>query len=390
LTWTLWSFHNIIDIFIKYYVKIQIKKKSMKKRYIGIMSGTSLDGIDIALCWIDRDSCILEASLSMPFDIELKKKILSAIGGATTLKEIGEIDSHLALEFAKAVNLLLEQENLKSKDIEAIGSHGQTLWHEPNGEYPFSMQLGNPSVLAVETGIAVVADFRSKDIAVGGQGAPFAPLFHRELFGHIEGCAVVNIGGMANISIFSSTLLGYDSGCGNVLMDMWIEESLGFAYDRDGAWAESGTVYKPLLSNLLSDNYFKLNYPKSTGREYFNKSFLRKYLEPFDKISDEDIQATLLALTVQTIADEIKKFSIKKLLVCGGGARNSYLMRELQAELPAIEVDTTDSYGVSSDDMEAMIFAWFAYKRLQNENIELKTVTGANSNRILGGIYASD
>jgi anhydro-N-acetylmuramic acid kinase len=244
--------------------------------------------------------------------------------------------------------------------------------------------------LAVETGIAVVADFRSKDIAVGGQGAPFAPLFHRELFGHIEGCAVVNIGGMANISIFSPSLIGYDSGCGNVLMDMWIGECLGEPYDRGGIWAESGRVHEALLHNLLSDNYFKVNYPKSTGREYFNKHFLRKYLEPFDKISEEDIQATLLALTVQTIANEIKKFSIKKLLVCGGGARNSYLMRELQAELSTIEVDTTDSYNVSSDDMEAMIFAWFAYKRLQNENIDLKTVTGAKENKILGGIYASN
>ncbi|NEW60513.1 anhydro-N-acetylmuramic acid kinase, partial [Sulfurovum sp. bin170] len=307
-----------------------------------------------------------------------------------TLKEVGEIDHRLALEFAKAVNLLLKKESLKAEEIVAIGSHGQTLWHEPNGKYPFSMQLGNPSVLAVETDIVVVADFRSKDVASGGQGAPFAPAFHRELFGHMEGCAVVNIGGMANISVFSSTLIGYDSGCGNVLMDMWISECLGEAYDRDGVWAKSGTIHETLLNNLLSDSYFKLTYPKSTGREYFNKSFLRKYLEPFDKITDEDIQATLLALTVRTIADEIKKFSIKKLLVCGGGARNGYLMRELQSGLSKVEVDTTDSYGVSSDDMEAMIFAWFAYKRLRNENIDLKTVTGAKNNTILGGIYASN
>jgi anhydro-N-acetylmuramic acid kinase len=296
----------------------------------------------------------------------------------------------LAFEFAKAVNLLLEQKRLKAEDIEAIGSHGQTLWHEPNAEFPFSMQLGNPSVLAVETGVTVVADFRSKDIASGGQGAPFAPAFHKELFGNIEGCAVVNIGGMANISLFSSTLIGYDSGCGNVLMDLWVSKCLGKAYDKNGAWAESGEINKDLLDNLLLDSYFKLNYPKSTGREYFNKHFLRKYLEGFDKISDKDIQATLLALTVKTIANEIKKFSIKKLLVCGGGARNGYLMKELQKELPSVKVDTTDSYGVSSDNMEAMIFAWLAYKRLQNENIDLKTVTGAKENKILGGIYASN
>jgi anhydro-N-acetylmuramic acid kinase len=206
----------------------------------------------------------------------------------------------------------------------------------------------------------------------------------------MDGCAVVNIGGMANISVFSSTLIGYDSGCGNVLMDFWTTKCLGEAYDRGGRWAKSGVVDEALLNSLLSDSYFGLKYPKSTGREYFNKSFLRKYLEPFDKIADEDIQATLLALTAQTIADEIKQFSIKKLLVCGGGARNSYLMQKLQMALPQVEVDTTDSYGVCSDDMEAMIFAWFAYKRLRNEKIDLKTVTGAKNNRILGGIYASD
>ena len=362
----------------------------MKKRYIGIMSGTSLDGIDIALCKIDSTKCELEASFFSPFDSTLKKRILSVINGVTTLKEIGTIDCYLAFEFARAVNLLLKQEGLSADDIEAIGSHGQTLWHEPNAEFPFSMQLGNPSVLAVETGVTVVADFRSKDIASGGQGAPFAPAFHKELFGNIEGCAVVNIGGMANISVFSSTLIGYDSGCGNVLMDLWISDCLGKAYDKDGAWAESGEVQVALLDDLLLDSYFKLKPPKSTGREYFNKHFLRKHLEGFDKIADEDIQATLVALTVKTIADEIKRFSIKKLLVCGGGARNSYLMRELQRELPSVEVDRTDSYGVSSDNMEAMIFAWLAYKRLQNENIDLKTVTGAKENKILGGIYASN
>ena len=362
----------------------------MKKRYIGIMSGTSLDGVDIALCGIDATDCVLEASLSMPFDRGLKEQILLVIGGTTTLKEIGEIDHRLALEYATAVNLLLKQEKLTAKEIVAIGSHGQTLWHEPNGVYPFSMQLGNPSLLAVKTGIDVVADFRAKDVALGGQGAPFAPAFHKALFGHMQGCGVVNIGGMANITIFSSTLTGYDSGCGNVLMDMWIQQVKSEAYDRDGAWAESGSEDKALLERFLSDDYFKLNYPKSTGREYFNKSFLRKYLEPFDKIRDEDIQATLLALTVHSIADEIKKFDIQKLLVCGGGARNGYLMRKLQTTLPKVEVTSTESYGVSSDDMEAMIFAWFAYKRLQNETINLKTVTGAKYNTILGGVYASD
>jgi anhydro-N-acetylmuramic acid kinase len=361
-----------------------------RELYIGIMSGTSLDGIDIALCKIDKKSCILEASLTYPFDKNLKEEILSIINGTTTIKKVGEIDYALAIEFSKAVNLLLKEQGLNSKDIKAIGSHGQTLWHQPNSKYPFSMQLGNPSVLAVETDVTVVADFRAKDVALGGEGAPFAPAFHKELFSHINSCGVVNIGGMANISLFSPTIIGYDCGCGNMLMDLWINEIKGKAYDRDGLWAKSGKVHKALLDSFLSDEYFKLSYPKSTGREYFNKGFLRKYLEPFDKIADNDIQATLLALTVQSIANEIKKFNIKTLLVCGGGAKNSYLMEELQQQLSDIDVKSTDSFGVSSDDIEAMIFAWFAYKRLRNENIDLKTVTGAKNNTILGGIYASN
>ncbi len=362
----------------------------MKKRYIGIMSGTSLDGIDIALCQIDNRSCKLEASITILFEQDLKDKILSIINGVTTVQEIGEIDCRLAIEFAKGVDLLLKQVGLSSKDIEAIGSHGQTIWHNPKGEYPFSMQLGNPSLLAVKTDITVVADFRAKDIALGGEGAPFAPAFHYEMFGNIQNCAVVNIGGMANITILSSPIIGYDTGCGNVLMDMWIKDILNKQYDKDGVWAKSGNIHKPLLTKLLSDSYFSLSYPKSTGREYFNKEFLRKYLEPFDKIADEDIQATLLALTVYSIANEIKKFNIKRVLVCGGGAKNQYLMDSLQSELDGIVVDTTDSYGVNGDDIEAMIFAWLAYKRLRNENINLKTVTGAKKNTILGGIYASD
>jgi anhydro-N-acetylmuramic acid kinase len=362
----------------------------MKKRYIGIMSGTSLDGIDIALCQIDKNSCILENSLTTPFDINLKNEILEIINGTTTLKQIGEIDHCLALEFAKAVSLLLKQANLNPKDIEAIGSHGQTLWHEPNSTYPFSMQLGNPSILAVQTGITVVADFRAKDIALGGQGAPFAPAFHAELFSHITNCAIVNIGGMANLTVLLDKTIGYDTGCGNVLMDMWIQKKKQLPFDRDGNWAKSGQVNSDLLQKMLDNEYFRLDYPKSTGREHFNKKFLRKYLELCDKISDDDIQATLLALTVSSIANEIKKFDIKTVLVCGGGARNSYLMNSLQSQLEDILIDTTDSYGVSGDDIEAMIFAWFAYKRLCHEPIKLKTVTGAKKNTILGGIYATD
>ncbi len=360
------------------------------KRYIGIMSGTSLDGVDVALCQIDKHCCLLEESYYIPFDNDLKNQIINMINGTTTFQEVGKVDYLLGTFFAKAVNELLEKAELSSEDIVAIGSHGQTVWHQPNDVTPFSMQLGNPSVLAVHTKIDVVTDFRSKDIALGGQGAPFAPAFHHFLFSHIQNCAVLNIGGMANISIFEPNLIGYDTGCGNVLMDLWIKECKNEEYDKDGAWAKSGTVNPKLLNNMLEDKYFLLNFPKSTGREYFNKEFLIKYLKSVGKIPNEDIQATLLALTVTSIANEIKKFKIEKLLVCGGGTKNIFLMEQLQELLPHVEVSSTTKYGVDSDNLEAMIFAWFAHKRLANEKINLKSVTGAKKNIILGAIYAKD
>ena len=360
------------------------------EKYIGIMSGTSLDGVDVALCELNSQECHLLASHFVPFEDSLKNNILKLISKEVTLKEIGEVDYRLALFFAKAVNELLAKNSIDPLEVEAIGLHGQTLWHEPLGKHPFSMQLGNASVVAVETKIDVISDFRSKDIAIGGQGAPLAPAFHAFLFSHLDRVAVVNIGGMANISIFKPKLLGYDTGCGNILMDIWVKEHLGIAYDKDGAWAKSGQVHKKLLNNMLNDPYFLLNYPKSTGREYFNKNFLRKYLQPLGKISAKDVQATLLALTVESIANEIRQFDVKELLVCGGGARNIFLMEKLQEALQGVEVSSTQKYNVDADNMEAMIFAWLAYKRVHHEKVDLKNITGAKDNTILGAIYAKD
>ena len=360
------------------------------EKYIGIMSGTSLDGVDVALCEVDNKKCHLLSTHFVPFEESLKSQILKLIAKGATLKEIGEVDHRLALFFAKGVNELLAKNSNAPLEVEAIGLHGQTLWHEPLGQHPFSMQLGNASVLAVETKIDVVSDFRSKDVALGGQGAPLAPAFHAFLFAHLDRVAVVNIGGMANISIFKPELLGYDTGCGNVLMDMWVKEHLNIAYDKDGAWAKSGEVHEKLLNNMLNDPYFLLKYPKSTGREYFNKNFLRKYLQPLGKICAKDVQATLLALTVESIANEIRQFDVKELLVCGGGARNIFLMEKLQEALQDVEVSSTQKYGVDADNMEAMIFAWLAYKRVHHEKVELKSITGAKNNTILGAIYAKN
>ncbi|MEA3491963.1 MAG: anhydro-N-acetylmuramic acid kinase [Campylobacterota bacterium] len=357
-----------------------------KELYIGLMSGTSLDGVDAALCMIDEVSCELVASLEYPIPDELKIEILAAIEGQVRLAKVGELDHRLGLLFAKAVNALLEQEHLKPADIKAIGSHGQTVWHEPAGSYPFTMQLGDPNIIAVRTGISVVADFRRKDVALGGQGAPFAPAFHKFLFGDMgDDIAIVNIGGMANITLLGEKLIGYDTGCGNVLMDMWIAKCNGLEYDRDGLWAKSGRVDYPLLERMLDDDYFRQEYPKSTGREKFNAEWLESIISQVQSGGEwqADIQRTLLELTAITISNEVLKFQRDILLLCGGGAKNSFLVERIKAMIPNIQV----VIAANADSLEAMAFAWLAYKRIHKEPVNLKDVTGAKENSILGGIY---
>ncbi|HFD14210.1 MAG TPA: anhydro-N-acetylmuramic acid kinase, partial [Epsilonproteobacteria bacterium] len=250
-----------------------------KEYYIGIMSGTSLDGVDVVFCDITPDTCTLIASLEYPMPRELKNDILSMIASKTTLEEVGQIDHRLGVLFTQAVGALLIRENIDASSITAIGSHGQTLWHEPSGEYPFSMQLGDPNILSAKTGIPVVADFRRKDVALGGQGAPFAPVFHEFIFKNINASvSIVNIGGMANITVLGEKLIGYDTGCGNVLLDMWIQKHQNVTYDKDGAWAKSGEVDYTLLDAMMADEYFSQAYPKSTGREKFNIAWLEDML----------------------------------------------------------------------------------------------------------------
>jgi anhydro-N-acetylmuramic acid kinase len=357
--------------------------------YIGVMSGTSLDGVDVVLCPVGENSIELAASLEYPFDKALKAEILSAVSGLVSLKKIGEIDHRLGEFFADAVLALIRKYELDTERIEAIGLHGQTMWHQSDSTCPFSMQLGDPNIVTARTGIKTVADFRRKDIALGGEGAPFAPAFHRFLFKEIKkAVCVLNIGGMANITLLGETFAGYDTGPGNVLMDMWIEENRGLAFDRDGEWAKAGRVDVKLLDNLLSEPYFKKRAPKSTGRERFNSGWLHAALQEYAHLSAQDIQATLLELTVCTITDEVRKSAPDLLLVCGGGVKNRFLMLRLKESLgSSISVAATDDYGVSSDYMEAMAFAWLAYKRVHHEKVELKAVTGAYENGVLGGIY---
>ena len=359
------------------------------ERYIGVMSGTSLDGVDVVLCEIDETGCRLKASMEYPFRSALKEAVLEMIEGPVTLARVGTVDHQLGELFADAINAMLFQEGVAPDSVAAIGLHGQTLWHAPEGEHPFSMQLGDPNIVTVSTGIPVVADFRRKDMALGGQGAPFAPAFHAFVFGHRNiPTVVLNIGGMANITHLGETLTGYDTGPGNVLMDLWYARHHQGSFDYDGQWARSGTVDEEWLGVMLEDRYFHQEPPKSTGREHFNALWMQEHAPVLSLMRPEDVQATLCELTVRSVCSEVSKFSPELLLVCGGGARNGYLMERLARRLPACEVKPTDALEVSSEYLEAMAFAWLAFKRLHNEPVALSSVTGARSNGVLGGIYA--
>ncbi len=355
-----------------------------KERYIGIMSGTSLDGVDVVLCEINDLECRLLNSLEYPISLELKADILNIIEGESSLEHIGQLDHRLGLLFTQAVGALLIRENIDIKSIKAIGLHGQTLWHAPLGDYPFTMQLGDPNILTAKTGIPVVADFRRKDVALGGQGAPFAPAFHEFIFSNINtSVSVVNIGGIANITVLGAKLIGYDTGCGNVLIDMWVAEHQGVPYDEDGEWARTGSVDYGLLDRMMSDVYFEEPYPKSTGREKFNKVWLQSHLSGATH-NPEDVQRTLLEFTALSISNEVLRFNRDMVILCGGGAKNTFLVERIKALMPNIEV----SIATNADEIEAMTFAWLAYKRMHNEKINLKDVTGARENAVLGGIYA--
>jgi anhydro-N-acetylmuramic acid kinase len=365
-----------------------------KEYYIGVMSGTSLDGVDVVYCELTDTGCKLLAFLEYPISLELKTDILSMIEGRSRLEQVGEVDHRLGMLFTEAVGALLIREHIDPQSVTAIGLHGQTLWHAPEGKHPFSMQLGDPNILAAKTGIKVVADFRRKDLALGGQGAPFAPAFHEFIFGNINASvSVVNIGGMANITVLTSKendkLIGYDTGCGNVLLDTWVDRHYQIPYDKDGIWARSGDVDYVLLDTMMADPYFSQDYPKSTGREKFNEAWLEDMIAcRKDTVCSrplaQDVQRTLVELTALSISNEVLKFNHDVLLLCGGGAKNGFLVERIKALLPNIEV----AIAQNADEIEAMTFAWLAYKGIHEEKVNLKDVTGASDNAILGGIYA--
>jgi anhydro-N-acetylmuramic acid kinase len=358
--------------------------------YIGVMSGTSLDGLDIAL--IRQDAAInLIATHYIPMPDTLRAELLSlCASGPDEIARSAIAQQAWVKLAAQGIHALLDQQDLKPHDIRAIGSHGQTIRHEP--ARGFTVQIGNPALLTELTGITVVSDFRSRDVAAGGQGAPLVPAFHEALFGESTGNrAVLNVGGFSNLSLIETDqpVAGFDCGPGNVLLDAWIHQQRGEHFDCDGQWAASGKVERQLLNTLLGDPFFLTKGPKSTGREVFNLSWLLQHLGRLPAFQPEDIQATLLELTALTIVESLQTAQpqTETLLVCGGGAHNATLMNRLATLLPSTRVSTTAAYGVDPDWVEAMAFAWLAHCCLAGIAANRPSVTGARGLRVLGAIY---
>lgn len=365
-----------------------------KNHYIGIMSGTSLDAVDVALVEFSSKVQILTC-YQHPFPTDIRQEILAlAQGKLTTLAAIGILDHRLGLLFSEAVLAMLGTHNINPERIRAIGSHGQTVFHQPQGKYPFTLQLGDAHLIAARTGIDTVADFRRKDIAVGGQGAPLVPAFHESLFARADSIRIVlNIGGIANITVLHPQLstIGYDTGAGNMLMDAWAEQHTRQAYDHNATFAAQGQIHQALLEQLLSDEYFQRPPPKSTGREKFHLTWLQAQLAQYPNISSADVQRTLLEFSAITIADEIKRYADERyqqeIIVCGGGAHNPLLMQRLAQLLPQWQISNSNTYGINSDYLEAAAFAWLAYRHIQGLSGNLPAVTGAHQATILGSLH---
>lgn len=368
----------------------------MSEYYVGLMSGTSMDGIDAALVgFTDSDHRVI-GTYSHPFDQALRAELMElATPGHGELDQAGRLDHELGQLFADAVGKLLERCGFKSDQITAIGSHGQTVRHRPEGTHPFTLQLGDPNIIAQRTGITTVADFRRRDLAAGGQGAPLVPAFHAAaLHRSGEDRAVVNIGGIANLTFLPGdpaiSVTGYDSGPGNGLLDGWAQRHLGTPFDAEGAWGAQGKVDECLLAELLSHEYFARQAPKSTGRETFNLEWLDARLHGHrSDLEPQDVQATLVGLTAHTIAAELRRSMPRaaRLIACGGGVHNRTLMRALAAALGDISLQTTADYGLDPDWVEAIAFAWLARQTLSGRPGNVPSVTGAREPVVLGGIY---
>ena len=364
--------------------------------YIGMISGTSMDAIDCALVDFSEKIPKQLDFINTEIPDDLRQKLLHLCENHQgQIPLLGEADVEFARILAQAVEKVLERNHLKPSQIAAIGSHGQTIRHHPrrrNSSTPFTIQIGDPNTLAELTGITTIADFRRRDMAAGGQGAPIVPAFHQRVFSSAETDRIVlNIGGISNITVLKrfGGITGFDTGPGNMLMDYWVQHKQGHPYDRDGGWARSGEVNDDLLAELLNEPYFHLPPPKSTGRELFNGHWLQEKLDTLDlRLKAEDIQATLLALTVFCNGTAIKNLlESGEVIVCGGGAHNGYLISALAESLESFDVFGSSRLGIMEDSMEAVAFAWLAHQTLHQTPVDFTDITGSSHPVIAGGVY---
>ena len=357
--------------------------------YIGLMSGTSSDAIDAALVQFSDSGCELVSTLAATLDTPIVDRIQHAVDGtADRINDISELDALLAQAFANTALCLKAQAGVDQ--ITAIGSHGQTVRHQPGGCFPYSVQLGSGARIAALTGITTVSDFRTADLALGGQGAPLVPAFHRAVFSAPdENRVIVNIGGIANVTVLhrKDRLSGFDTGPGNTLMDHWFRQHQPGAYDEDGTWAQSGKYLPKLLNAFLEHDYFSRPLPKSTGLEEFNLDWLNRYLIGDER--PEDVQATLVGLTAESISQSIKTNApaTDAVYLCGGGANNEYLVNQLENRLTPLPLYTSDRLGLPVDWVEAVAFAWLAKERLKSRPTNCPEVTGSSRELALGAVY---
>lgn len=360
--------------------------------YIGIMSGTSMDAVDAVLVSFANTNVEVLETTTQEIPERIKNNLLKLIQQAhCDIRLLGETDTQLGKLFAKTCNVLLKKSAQNRKNITAIGCHGQTIYHHPSATHPFTMQIGDPNIIAAQTGITTVSDFRRRDLALGGQGAPLTPAFHNYAFSRTS-CDqwVLNIGGIANLTHLpsdkSQPVIGLDTGPGNTLLDLWHQKHRQLPIDFDGEWAKTGEINQPLLNKLLDDPYFKKTPPKSTGREYFNLAWLDRYLQNDTK--PEDIQATLTELTATTIANSILNKKASNIIwVCGGGAFNTFLMQRLKKHCAPASVKSSDEKGINPKWMEAAAFAWLAKQTIEKKPGNIPSVTGASTTSILGSVY---
>lgn len=366
----------------------------MSGLYLGLMSGTSIDGIDAVIAEFDgRRPVALHASANWQYPAELRERLirLSIDQPALSMREFCSVDTEIGQAFADAALGILANSGIPSSAITAIGSHGQTLFHD--GPAGLTLQLGDPNRIAASTGLVTVADFRRIDLALGGQGAPLVPAFHQAMFSQpAETRCVLNLGGIANITALpagtSGEVLGFDTGPANGLMDEWIQYRCGKAYDVDGRFAAAGQPDEVLIATLLADPFFARPAPKSTGRDYFRLDWVRARAPRIESMRPEDVQASLAAVTARSVSDAIKRTvpSASRLIVCGGGARNSELLRLIATALPGVAVESSQLHGLAPEWIEATAFAWLAMRRLQGETGNLPAVTGARRSAPLGSV----